>query len=476
MAEKISHHNKEVLAGERKIANMAEAEDFLFNVLPNTPKVLFKGGEALHRSRYFLRELGDPQNETKTIHIAGTSGKGSTSYILSSLLRAQGFNVGTHVSPHTYDLRERSMINLGFAPESEYLQVLNDMVPTIASMESKDTGRPTFFEVTMAEAFALFARNQVDYTVLETGVGGRYDPSNTISRSDKLAVITKIGLDHTEVLGDTVEKIAYQKAGIIPFHGEALSIHQDQTGIERTIGEVASERSSSLSFINSSGFAKNVQLTPKGVVFDYDDGELAVDECLIPSLGAYQVENAVVAIRTLKHIATRDGFRLDSHLLKEGLAQAHIPGRSEIREIEGKTVMLDGAHNPQKIAALIDSITQLALPRKPIWVVAAKKGKDAQGMLRLVTPHAEEIITSEFFKDIDAEHLRNFSLSAHELAVIAENSTNGYKPSITPIEDIRLALQQALLRAERDQLIIVSGSIYFLGDLYKKRALGPAIS
>lgn len=468
MPENISRRNKEILEGSRRINSMKEAEDFLFNVLPNTPKVLFKGGESLYRSRYFLRELGNPQDEVKTIHIAGTSGKGSTSYILSSLLRAQGFTVGTHVSPHTYDVRERSMINLEVPEEPEYLTVLNEMVSTIASMDSKDTGRPTYFEVTMAEAFSLFARHKVDYTVLETGVGGRYDPSNSISRSDKLAVITRIGLDHTDVLGDTVDKIAYQKAGIIPSNGESLSIHQSSGAAERVIKEVAHERGSSLAFVDSSETVKNIHLTPQGVVFDYNDGELEIKDCVIPSLGTYQVENAVVAITTMKHLAKRDGFTIDPQSIKDGLNKAHIPGRSEIREYQGKTVMFDGAHNPQKLEALTKSIAELSLPRKPIWVIAAKKGKDAEGMLRIIAPYAEKIITSEFFKDEKAEHLKNFSLSADELASIARPLLDA-STEIVPVKNSQLALGLALGGASKDQIIVVSGSIYFLGDIHKKQ-------
>lgn len=447
---------------------MSEAESFLYGVLPSSPKELFKSGEGFYRSRYLLRELGNPQEEFKSVHIAGTSGKGSVSYYTSAVLKEHGFDIGTHVSPHVYDVRERCMTNLGYPGEKYYLKTLSSIVPVINEMDKKDTGRPTYFEVTVAQAMLMFAERKVDYAVIETGLGGRYDTTNTIERSDKLAVITPIDLDHTEVLGKTPRQIAYQKAGILPVGGDAITVNQNYAGAQAAIEKVAKQRATKMTSISPLINVHNVSVSIEGVYFDYSDGDVHIEGIKLPTIALYQLENAALAISAVKKLAARDGFSINPKKVASALENCAIPGRCEFRNIQGRTVMLDSAHNPQKMQALADSITNLGLNEKPFWLVGMKKEKDIDSMLGIIDGQADHVVCTTFFKDAASEHLRNFSENAGILA---------RKLKLKGAEAIAVdgpsdALNEAIRRSKPDQLVVVAGSIYLLGDLADKKLLG----
>ncbi len=440
----------------QRLNRVEDVEEFLYSELANAPKALFREGEGFSRSRYFMREIGNPQEEFRSIHVAGTSGKGSSVYYISNLLMAHGFGVGTHVSPHVYDLRERSMVNMDYPDDELYLKSINDMLPAIEKMSTKDTGRPTYFEVTVGNAFNIFARKGVDYAVVETGLGGTYDSTNTINRPDKLAVITKIGLDHTEVLGNTHKLIAGQKAGIIPGGGDVLAV-DGRADVMAVFDRTAKDKHSNLNVVRTSEYAQNIQVGPDGISFDYDDGELKIKSCKISTIALYQVENACLAIATAKFLAKRDGFGIDKRKIREGLGSTIIPGRCEVRQINGKTVILDGAHNPQKLKGLIDSIKYLDLPSKPVWLMAMKKDKDIKSALSQITDFSDKVIFSEFFRNSDNEHLRDYAIDANVLS--------GFIPRAMALADQKRALKKALDMTNEQQLLIISGSIYFLGEI-----------
>lgn len=440
----------------QRISSIEDVEEFLYSELSNAPKTLFREGEGFSRSRYFMRELGDPQEEFKTIHVAGTSGKGSSVYYISNILITHGFGVGTHVSPHIYDLRERSMLDMNYPDDGLYLKSINGMLPAIEKMSTEDTGRPTYFEVTVGNAFNIFAHKGVDYAVVETGLGGRYDSTNTIARSDKLAVITKIGLDHTDVLGSTYELIAAQKAGIMQEGGDVLAVN-GRADVTEVFERIAKDRRSNLDILHPSEYAQNIQVGPDGISFDYDDGELKIKSCKISTIALYQVENACLAISSIGFLAKRDGFSLDKNKIREGLDRTIIPGRCEVRQIDGKTVILDGAHNPQKLKGLINSIKYLNLPSKPVWLMAMKRDKDIKSALSQITDFSDKVIFSEFFRNSDNEHLRDYAIDANVLS--------GFIPGSIALADQKRAFKKALDMTDEQQLLIISGSIYFLSEI-----------
>jgi dihydrofolate synthase / folylpolyglutamate synthase len=206
-----------------KIETFEDAKQFLFERLVDGEKKLFGREQGIKRTEAWLTELGNPEERYPSIHIAGTSGKGSTSYMVSSLLLAAGASTGTITSPHVYDVRERMLLNRNYLSEEDFTQRTRSIVESIARMEKSAFGRPTYFEVLVGMAHQCFAEHKIDYGVIETGIGGRFDSTNTIQREDKLAVITRLGLDHTEILGETLEKIAWQK--LVSFQIMAMRLY-----------------------------------------------------------------------------------------------------------------------------------------------------------------------------------------------------------------------------------------------------------
>jgi dihydrofolate synthase / folylpolyglutamate synthase len=444
----------------RSILSFSDAQDFLFRRLQDTEKILFKDGEGLARSRYWLEQLNNPQEAFTAIHLAGTSGKGSTSYFLSAILSESGRVVGTHVSPHVYDIRERLLLDGQYISEEEFTLRVRELIPKIAEMESTPTGRPTYFEVTNALAMQVFKDNKVDYAVIETGIGGRYDSTNTIRRADKLAVITRLGLDHTELLGDTVEKIAWQKGGIIPENGVAFALLPHEPSAARVLQKIADERHTELYFIDPTQYVSLIESTIHGTRFHYHSPTLETD-IFLSALGAYQIENATVAIEVAEYTARRDGWTLDADVVQKALAQVRVPGRAEVREYHGHLLILDSAHNPQKLAAFFALVETLKLQKKPKIIFAAKNGKDWAASLPIVAKAADTVYFTEFFQD-QPPHLKKYAVTSgefqHEVDTqqIAHAKT-GYD---RPIE----ALEAALKESEPEQPIIVVGSMYMLGE------------
>ena len=443
------------------IHTFTDAQDFLFTRLQDTPKMLFRRGEGIERTKMWLETLGNPQEKFPAIHLAGTSGKGSTSYMISSLLVAAGRQVGTHVSPHVYDIRERLMINLDYVDEQEFTDSVRDMVPKIAAMESAPCGRPSYFEVTNALAMQAFRDHQVDYGVIETGLGGRFDSTNTIQRSDKLAVITRLGLDHTEILGDTIEQIAWQKGGIIPRGGTAIALKPHEGSAEAILKGIAQERETELIIVDPSQYVSHVTPTLRGLEFTYSSPSFHAENLSLATLGEYQLENAAVAIEAAAFAARRDGWELTEEAVRHAFEHIVIPGRAEVREYQGHPVIFDSAHNPQKLQAFFDLVEDLGLHEKPQIIFAAKKGWQAS--LQTVANAAENVYATEYFND-QPPHLKKFSVRSEDF--LEEAKQQGIDNLLGNFDHPFKALQAAIGKARPGQPIIVVGSMYMLGELH----------
>lgn len=436
----------------KKLTDLDSLENLLFVELPSQSQKIFTADAGLQKAQKILENLGNPQEDYKSVHIAGTSGKGSTVYYVSSILRHHNFRVGTHLSPHYYDIRERFLINLGYPTVKDLVYSGN-----ILRANSIDA-MPNYYQFTSILAFSLFSSKNVDYAVIETGLGGLYDTTNTITRSDKLAVITKIGLDHTEILGSTIAEIANQKAGIMTKNGASLVLDQSADAMQ-VFEAVAVHRNSHLGISAGVKNASKIRIDKHGITFDYDDGDILIKDCQLATIAHYQIENACLAIATLKYLAKRDGFDLNHDNIRQGLCQTVIPGRCEVRVINGKTVILDGAHNPQKFTSLIDSVNKLDLSVPPLWLLAFKKGKDVDVVLDLLKDTGGQFIFAEFFKNSPNMHLRDYSIDSRFLATKISNSK--------AIANSGQALDYALKQLAPGQVLIISGSIYFLGEISK---------
>jgi len=436
-----------------------EAVQFIAST-PSAKKMLFKSGDGIERAEQFFEALGNPQETFRSVHIAGTSGKGTVAYMIESLLRQCGQSTGLTVSPHVYDIRERCILSGELISKTAFAKAVSRLVEPSMKMEQTSAGRPTYFETTNAIAFMTFAEKKVDYGIIETGLGGLYDSTNTITRTDKLAIITKLGLDHTEILGSTVGKIAHQKAGILPPGGDAIVWKPEDSEALKIIESVAKKRGTKLQLIDKSLYTIDDN-DPNGMTITYHDGMRIIDNIELPPGGFHQAENAVLAIKSVLFLAGRDGFTIENSVIRNGMKAVNLPGRLEHRHIFDHDVIFDGAHNPQKVAALLQSLEPRA--KKPIFVLALKKTKDADEILRLIAPHAASVITSQFFTDQDGS-MTNLSFTAIELARMAKDC--GIEAMA--YEDSLQAARAACKQADQDQQVVVTGSFYFLGELSVK--------
>ena len=365
-----------------------QAEIYLASHVPKTSSTTFPGEVGLRRAKQFMQLLGNPQEKLKIIHVAGTSGKGSTCYLISSLLASQGFKIGLHQSPHLTDVTERFQISGRNISQKEFVFYLNKIIAVVEKIKNI-----TYFEILVGMAFYIFAEKNVDYAVMETGLGGRYDGTNVVFRSDKLSVLTRIGLDHTNILGKTIEKIAFQKAMIINKNSQAISIDQERKA-ENVIRDVVNKRQAKIKFV--------VGVDPR------------VDPSVIGNqlglIGDYQKENAGLALAAVKYLSRRDEFEIDQKKVGVVFITARFPGRFDVKKIKNKTVVFDGAHNPQKMEAFINSLIKKYPGKKFNFLLAFKKGKDYQEMLKIILARrslgeggivSKIIITSFFTKNQD---------------------------------------------------------------------------
>ena len=409
-------------------------------------------GAGLARARALFGALGDPQDRFPAVHVAGTAGKGSVSTFVASLLRAHGFRVGTHLSPHVYCLLERFQVDGGPAPAELVDAALARIRPAVEAVEQAGHGRPSFFEVTNAIAFSLFA-DRVDYGVVETGVGGLLDSTNTISRADKLAVITPIGLDHQDLLGATVREIAAQKAGVLPLGGRAVAAHQRDAGVEDVLSAEAARRGCDLRWVDLGPPAVRAWTGPGGTELHLR-GQPSLSLGLT---GRHQAGNAHLALRAVEAMAARDGWSLDADAVWLGMRSATLPGRFERRMIGGRTAVLDGAHNPMKLAALVATLREVHPGARFPWVLAFKQDKDLRAAVRVVAPTASRVVATQFATG-DGDHPAGTSVPAEQITSATEEC--GVEAVVE--EDPACAVARAAERAEPGLPVVVSGSFHLL--------------
>lgn len=453
----------ELINGKEKlqIHDFESAKQFLFERLQDSDKKLFGRERGIVRTEAWLESLGNPQESFPSVHIAGTSGKGSTAYLMSALLKASQQTVGTITSPHVYDVRERLLIDGNYITQDEFTKRAKDIIKPIARLEQTKLGRPTYFEVLVGMAHKCFADHTVNYAVVETGIGGRFDSTNTIKRDDKLAIITRLGIDHTEILGKTPGAIAWQKAGIIPTNGHSIALLPDNMQAQEVIEQVAKARNSTIDFLDTRQMISNLHQTTDGLTFDYQFAELTVRNIKIPTLGIYQAENACLAISALKYLSQRDGFEFNETTIKEGLSGVHIPARAEITKFNGTTVIIDSAHNPQKLQAFFSTVESLKLPVKPLVVFSAKQAKDWEASIPTLNTNAEEIFVTGFFLN-QPGHLQKYSADPDKIASKIRKLGGRARAFNSPTQ----ALSQAINQSKPNQPVIITGSMYMLGELH----------
>ena len=354
--------------------NYAEALEYIHSVNWTFCK------PGLERIGELCERLGHPENKLKFIHVAGTNGKGSTSAMLDSVLRAADYKTGLYTSPYIRVFNERMRVNGKNISDSELASLTEYIKPIADGMIDK----PTEFELITALAFEYFARHNCDVVILEAGMGGRLDSTNIINTS-VLSIITGIALDHTAFLGDTVEKIAFEKAGIIKPLIPVIFGGTDASA-EAVIRDKADELGSMFKTVDYSALlVKDMSLD--GTVFDFGKYQ----DLKISLLGSYQPRNAAIVVSAVD-VLRENGFEISDAALKEGLFSAEWQGRFEILSRE-PLIIFDGAHNPQGIEAAVESIAFYFRPQKVALVTGVLRDKDYTYIARKLSTVASAAFT-----------------------------------------------------------------------------------
>ncbi|HTW83074.1 MAG TPA: folylpolyglutamate synthase/dihydrofolate synthase family protein [Candidatus Sulfotelmatobacter sp.] len=401
----------------------------------------------LERFRAFLAELGDPQDRYPTVHVAGTSGKGSTSTMLAAALQASGKRTGLHTKPHLESVTERARID-GVAISEEAFGDLVGELRDAAMRIAYEHGSPSYYEMLLALAFLWFARQEVDVAVIEAGVGGRLDGTNVLT--PQVSIITNVGLDHVEILGSTLEEIARDKAGIakpgIPLISDvARGPAREQ--IERICVQVGAP------FVS---VADSVVVEARG---DERYGQsfaltTPVDryEIALPVLGDFQQRNAATAVRALEHLPP--SLRPSREAIEAGLSRTVIPGRMEFFPSH-PGVVFDIAHNADKAAGLAHALTRTFPDRRFTFVIAIGESKDAIEVIRPFVELGGSFIFTSF--SVPGRHASR----PQRLASMADELGAWGRAIADPVEAFAVARRNA----EADDVIVVTGSTFVVATL-----------
>ena len=402
--------------------------------------------------RTLLGALGNPQDKVSLVHVAGTVGKGSTVAMLSAMLRGNGYTVGEYTSPHLTDIRERVVVDGEMISEESFTEILKDVV----AAAKKEKLTPTFFELITAVAFKQFAEQAIDIAIIETGLGGRLDSTNVIT--PLISLITKIDLDHTNILGNTVEEIAREKAGIFKPSVPAISAHQSEE-VTAVLKECAEESRTQVRII-----ANDIEFSARfggGI-----DGKQHTRICVItedsqymhipvPLYGEHQATNCALAISAIDQLK-KLGYEFEDLALYNSLAQTKLEGRMETVWHRPK-IIVDGAHNPTALQTLIKSIGAHIPYDSMVCVFGCCQDKDVDGMLQRISLGADKII---FTKAQGNPRAAEPKVLQRQFAEISGKMTQ-------VANTLPEALEIAAQAASRDDLICVMGSFYLVGETKK---------
>jgi dihydrofolate synthase / folylpolyglutamate synthase len=403
---------------------------------------------GLQRMDWMMEKLGHPERRIKSVHIGGTNGKGSTVTFLRSILQEAGYSVGTFTSPYFEKFNERISLNGTPIGDEDLVQLANDIYPLAVELEQTELGGPTEFEIITAMAFQYFGHvRPVDIVLFEVGLGGRYDSTNIIY--PVLSIITSIGLDHTVILGDTYEKIAFEKAGIIKpgisvitavKQVEALAVIQDKAlGLKSPVYQLGNE----FTISDHKSLVQGEFFSLKTVFQDFRDLETGMS-------GKHQTENASLAVMAADLLNKFYSFFIEEKHIRAGLKTAFWPGRFEIVSHD-PLVVIDGAHNEEGIDALTAELEKRFGDRSKKIIFAALADKKLDKMISKLDSAADCITFTEFNfpRAASAEDLHNLS-------------KNGRKKFHTDWKEL---LETELCDSGKNSVLVITGSLYFLSEV-----------
>ena len=402
----------------------------------------------LRRIELLLERLGNPQEAAKSIHVAGTKGKGSTVAMIASILTKAGYRTGLYTSPHLLTFTERIQVDEGPIAEDAFARLVAVIKPEVEAVNDFGVfGELTTFELLTAIAFAYFKERKVDYQVLETGLGGRLDATNVVK--PKVCVITSISFDHVDVLGDTLPQIATEKAGIIK-PGSIVVCSPQSPEAMAVIERICREQGVRLVRVGSDVTWQRKAFSAEGQSFELRGitGEYNLN---LPLLGEHQLENAATAVAVVE-VLVEQGAKVSLESIATGLAQVHWPGRLQILRRE-PWVIVDGAHNDDSARRLTKALKQYFDFDRTVLIFGASSDKNIEGMIAELASLPSAVIVTH---------------SRHPRAVATDRLVNEFsKLGIVPevVENVASAVELALTKAMPNDLIFATGSLFIVAEV-----------
>ena len=386
--------------------------------------------------------LNDPHKKFKSIHVAGTNGKGSVSHMLAAIFQTAGYKTGLYTSPHLYDFRERIKVNGIMCEEEFIIDFVKEIRPAIEEIQ------PSFFEITVAMAFDYFAQQKIDIAIIEVGLGGRLDSTNVIV--PELSVITNIGWDHMNMLGNSLEEIAFEKAGIIK-ENIPVVIGEKKAGTETVFRNVASEKPSPIFFAEENFSANRYVIHTSSIEIDVEDNNNNITKYQLDLPGIYQTKNLVTVLQAVDLMKE---WKISKEHIKRGLQKVKqitgLYGRWEVIH-DQPTVVLEVAHNKDGIEQILAQLHSISYHKLHL-VVGMVKDKDAEAVLQMLPKEASYYFTQAHIpRALDAASLQ------------AKAAPFFLKGNCFP--DVNIALKSAITNASKDDLIIVCGSIFLVAEV-----------
>lgn len=408
-----------------------DCTDFIFRLKASQYK-----GQPLESARKILAALGNPEASTRFIHFAGSNGKGSTLNATREILMTHGLTVGAFISPHLERPNERITINKSQISDEDFLYFANKITDIVHNQ--LDGKFPSFFEFMTLIMFQYFAKAQPDIALIETGIGGRLDTTNVLT--PEISVITTISLEHTDMLGDTIGKIAGEKAGIIK-SGRPVVVGAREEEAREVIRAEAARHQAPLYMLDD---IIHTEKTAERQMVTYEALDRKIEDIYVRMAGAHQLDNAALAITA----ALLYDASIKEETIRTGLAKASWDGRFE--RIAPR-IILDGAHNPEGTAALLHTLEQVEPDKRYKFVYAALQDKDHQESIRMMEGAASEI----YFTEIDLPR-------AAKADLLAEESRH---PCKFVQEDWRALLLTLRGNLREDELLVITGSLYFIAEV-----------
>lgn len=402
---------------------------------------------GLESIRHLMEELGNPQNELQVIHIAGTNGKGSILAYVSTVLQCAGWKVGRYISPTVMEYLERFQIDGEYMPKEVLLPIVEEVKWAAEQMQMKGMPYPTVFEIETAIAFVYFARENCDYVVLETGLGGRLDATNIV-KNTKVCVFASISMDHMAVLGNTLAEITEEKAGILKTESVAVSYPQTEE-VRKILQQKADEKNIPLWFAD-----KEQVVVQKEELGSQNFSYKEFRDVEIQLTGRNQIENAITALEVIRALRNQN-VSIPDEAIYQGMRRTVWPGRFQVLEAS-PLVIVDGAHNEDATRRLAENIRTYLQGRPIIGVMGVFKDKAYKTIIEIMQPYLEYVYT------IDLPN-KDRTLDRRELA----RALKAQGISAEDCESVEKALRKAKKSAKDGQAVLVFGSLSYLGEVIR---------